>query len=181
MRDRHEEKVFDGKRFQVVRLAYTTDRGRCEREIVRHGGSVTIVPLVDADHVCLIRNFRPAVGRTLLELPAGTREPGEPVDVTARRELQEETGYTARTWQRLPGFFLSPGILDERMELFLARDLIPGAPRREAGEQIENAVLTWTEIDRRIADGTIEDAKTLIGLFHALRYLERGDAARAGR
>ncbi len=164
-----EIRLFEGKRFSVVRVRQATPTGIHEREIVRHIGSVTIVPLVDDDHVCLIRNERPAVGKTLIELPAGTREPGEPPQVTARRELAEETGYRASRWERLTGFYLSPGILDERMELFMARELTAGVPAREAGEQIENLVLSWSEIDRLIDEGGIEDAKTLVGLYLARR------------
>ncbi len=163
-----EELVFSGVRFRVVRLR----RDDRVREVVRHGGSVTIIPLLDRQRVCLIRNFRVAVGRRLLELPAGTREPDEPVEETARRELLEETGYRADRWERLPGFFVSPGILDERMELFLATGLTPGNPAREPGEEIENAILSWDEIERRIDSGEIEDAKTLVGLWHARRWLD---------
>ncbi len=163
-----EELVFSGVRFRVVRLR----RDDRVREVVRHGGSVTIIPLLDRERVCLIRNFRVAVGRRLLELPAGTREPDEPVEETARRELLEETGYRADRWERLPGFFVSPGILDERMELFLATGLTPGNPAREPGEEIENEILSWDEIERRIDSGEIEDAKTLVGLWHARRWLD---------
>lgn len=163
-----EELVFSGVRFRVVRLR----RDGRVREVVRHGGSVTIIPLLDRERVCLICNFRVAVGRRLLELPAGTREPGEPVEETARRELLEETGYRADRWERLPGFFVSPGILDERMELFLATELTPGNPAREEGEEIENQILSWDEIERRIDSGEIEDAKTLVGLWQARRWLD---------
>ena len=166
-----EQVLFRGKRFHVVRIMQAAENGPRARDVVRHGGSVTIIPLVDDDHVCLIRNFRVAVGRALIELPAGTREPGEPVEATARRELTEETGYRAARWEQLPGFYLSPGILDERMELFLARDLTAGERAREAGEEIENLVLSWAEIDKCIASGEIEDAKTLVGLCHARRRL----------
>ena len=169
-----EEQVFSGVRFHVVRVR----QGARVREIVRHPGSVTIVPLVDENRICLIRNYRIAVEKTLLELPAGTREPGEPPEETARRELLEETGYRAATWERLPGFYVSPGILDERMELWLATDLTSGAPSREEGEEIENVEMSWVEIDERIDSGEIEDAKTLVGLWHARRWLDRRRSCR---
>ena len=171
---REEERVFSGVRFHVVRLL----QGARVREIVRHPGSVTIVPVVDEDRICLIRNYRIAVGKTLLELPAGTREPEEPPEETARRELLEETGYHAAIWERLPGFYVSPGILDERMELWLATDLTSGAPAREEGEEIENVEMSWLEIDQRIDSGEIEDAKTLVGLWHARRWLDRRRSCR---
>ena len=107
---------------------------------VVHPGSVAILPLVDDDHLCLIRNRRLTVGQTIIEVPAGTREPGEPPLETARRELEEETGYRAAKWEELVEFYASPGILSERMYVYVARDLTPGEPRREANEEIENLV-----------------------------------------
>ncbi len=115
-------------RFRVVRQRSLGSDGRDHmKDTVQHPGSVTILPLVDDHRVCLIRNFRVAVGKTLIELPAGTREPDEDPAVTAGRELIEETGYRARVIEKLREFVMSPGILNERMHLFLARDLTPGA------------------------------------------------------
>ena len=88
-----------------------------------------------------------------------------PAAEKAQRELAEETGYRARHWEKLHEFFLSPGVLDERMHLFLARVLELGTPAREANEQIENLVLPWSEAMRMVADGRIHDAKTLIALL----------------
>lgn len=168
-----EKTLFTGSRFQVVRLQQVTARGDHSRDIVRHPGSVTIIPLLPENRVCLIRNFRVAVGKPLLELPAGTREPGEDPQVTAVRELEEETGYRANHIERLMGFYVSPGFVDERMELFLATDLTPGPPAREIGEEIENVILDWTAIETEIDAGRIEDAKTLAGLWLARRWLDR--------
>ncbi len=152
--------------FQVDRLTYTDSRGReLTRDIVSHPGSVAIVPLIDRDRVCLIRNFRPGVMQTLVELPAGTREEGEAPQDTARRELQEETGYSAAHLEYLLGFHVSPGILAEQMSLYLATGLTPGPPQREPGEEIENLVATRAEVMEWIRDGTICDAKTLVGLL----------------
>ncbi len=132
---------------------------------IEHPGAVAIIPLLDDDHVCLIRNNRLAVGKTLIELPAGTLEPAELPQRTAERELQEETGYTAAHWHELNGFFMSPGILNERMHLFVARSLTPGLPAREAGEEIDNLVVSWDEAIAMALRGEIEDAKSLAGLL----------------
>ncbi len=132
---------------------------------IEHPGAVAIIPLLDGDRVCLIRNNRLAVGKTLVELPAGTLEPAELPQRTAERELQEETGYTAANWHELNGFFMSPGILNERMHLFVARDLTPGLPAREAGEEIDNLVVSWDEAIAMALRGEIEDAKSLAGLL----------------
>jgi len=103
--------------------------------------------------------------KTLVELPAGTREAGEAPQDTARRELQEETGYSATHLEYLLGFQVSPGILAEHMSLYLATGLTPGPPRREPGEEIENLVVTHAEVMEWIRDGTICDAKTIVGLL----------------
>ncbi|HEY6564249.1 MAG TPA: NUDIX hydrolase [Pirellulaceae bacterium] len=163
--------LFAGPIFRVDRLRYrASDGGVRVRDVVRHPGSVVIVPIVDPGHVCLIRNYRCAVEQTLWELPAGTREPHELPEETARRELQEETGYCAERWTRLHEFFPAPGILDERMSLFLAEGLTPGPPRREPGEEIENVILSWSELRRMVHDREFTDAKTLLGLFLVQAY-----------
>jgi ADP-ribose pyrophosphatase len=136
------------------------------KDVVEHPGAVVILPLVDDGRVCLIRNYRVAVGRSLVELPAGTLEPGEDPAVTARRELVEETGYRADRVEKLCEFFMSPGILNERMHLYLATGLVPGEAALEPGEQIETLVVGWDEAMRMALDGSIEDAKSLVGLLH---------------
>ena len=160
------EILLQTRRFDVVRQSYVTADGRRHtREIVRHPGAVTILPILTDGRICLIRNYRAAVGRTLIELPAGTLEPDEDPAETARRELQEETGYSAGTVTKLCDFFMSPGILRERMAVFLATDLTPGEPRLESGEQIEPLLVTWAEALKLVATGQIEDAKTLAALL----------------
>jgi ADP-ribose pyrophosphatase len=123
------------------------------------------LPLVDENHVCLIRNYRLAVDEELIELPAGTIDPPEsPLD-TAERELIEETGYRARSIEKLHDFWVSPGILNERMHFFVARDLEPGPARPERGEQIRTLVVPWHEALEMIDSNQIRDAKTIVGLL----------------
>lgn len=158
--------LFRGKIFSVVRWRGTTPSGAiAEREFVQHPGAVVVIPVVDDHHVCLIRNFRGAVGQTLTELPAGTLEPGESPAATAARELTEETGYTAERIDELTAFFMSPGILNERMHLFVATGLTEGEPAREDNEEIDNLIVTWEEALQMVVDGRIQDAKTLVGLL----------------
>jgi ADP-ribose pyrophosphatase len=160
------------------KLLLTTDRFRVEevrqtlagggirkRAIVRHPGAVAIIPLVDADHVCLIRNYRISVEQTLLEIPAGTLEPGEPPSETAQRELREETGYTADKLTPVAAFYLSPGIVDEKMHVFAAEGLTAGEAAREPGEEIENLIVPWQEALQMIVMGRIQDAKTIAALL----------------
>lgn len=158
--------VLEGSRFDVHELELTGSDGKTYRkEVVRHPGAVVLLPLLSRDRVVLIENHRPSVDETLLELPAGTREPKESPEETASRELIEETGYRAGTLIKVHEFFSAPGICDELMHLYVAHDLTPGEPEREATESIENRVATRDEITRWLAEGRIRDAKTLIGLY----------------
>ena len=163
----HPERIIhQGNRLNLHAVEIAGDDGQTHvHEIVRHRGAVVLLPLLDRDTVVLIENYRPAVRETLLELPAGTREPEESPERTAARELAEETGYTARQLNELHEFYSSPGISDERMHLFVARELTAGEAQREATEQIENRVATRQEIRQWIAQGRIRDGKTLIGLY----------------
>ena len=159
------------RRFRVEAVQKTTPDGASrQREVIRHAGSVAMVPVVDDDHVCLIRNFRVSVGQTLVEIPAGTLEPGEDPRAAAFRELAEETGYRAEEMELLAACYLSPGILDERMHVFVATGLTLGETAREPGEQIENLVVTWAEAVRQIREGTIQDAKTIVGILGYLQF-----------
>ena len=161
------EVLFEGRRFRVERLVQTMPDGSGHvREVVRHPGAVVILPLLDDGRICFVRNYRVAVGRMLVELPAGTREPGEDPAVTAVRELAEETGYRAGQLEHLITFWMSPGILDEQMHLYLARSLQPGPTALDAGEDIQSLLCTWDEALRMARQGEIRDAKSLVGLLY---------------
>ena len=158
--------LLETPRFRVVRRQQRLADGQLRpREVVEHSGSVVILPMIDANHVCLIENFRIAVGRTLIELPAGTLEAGEDPAECAQRELIEETGYRAGRIVPLCEFLVSPGILSERMYAFLATDLTAGPMALEAGEQIVTRLAAWPDALAMAADGRIEDAKTLVSLL----------------
>ena len=160
------EVLLETKRFRVVRVTEScTDGSRREREVVRHPGCVVIVPLVSAQEICLVEVVRVAVGRTLLELPAGTLDRVESLEEAARRELAEETGYRAGRIESAGAMWMSPGILRERMHLFVAEDLVAGPQALEPGEQIRTRVVTWDEAIAMCLDGRIDDAKTIAGLL----------------
>lgn len=158
--------VYKGIRFHVQRVW----QGKRPRDIVRHPGAAVILPLVDSQHVCLIKNYRVAVGQTLLELPAGTLEPDEPPEQTAARELQEETGYRAGKLQLLTTYFPSPGVMDEKMYVYLASELELSEPAREEGEEIENHVVRLADSRQMIRDGRINDGKTIAGLLYYFAF-----------
>ena len=167
--------LFKALRFRVEEVEQIDDDGaRHIKHIARHPGACVLIPLVSAHEICLIENFRAAVNRTLLELPAGTLEPPEPPHETALRELVEETGYEAAELRLIHRFYMSPGILDEAMYVYVASDLSPGEKRLEAGEQIQTRICTLAEIDRMLCHGLIQDAKTIAALTYYLRYMECG-------
>jgi ADP-ribose pyrophosphatase len=147
---------------QSVRLS---DGSVKEREVVLHPGSVALVPMVDHDHVCLLKNFRHSANTTLIEIPAGTVDPGESPDVTAPRELAEETGYRAGKITRLTDWWVSPGVCTERMVLYLCEELTLGATDHQPDEQIEPWIVPWEEAIAMVLDGRIIDAKTIAGLL----------------
>ncbi len=147
---------------QSVQLA---DGTLAEREVVIHRGAVALVPMVDDEHVCLVENHRYAVGKTLLEVPAGTIDAGESPDQTAERELQEETGYRAGRMRRLRDWYVSPGVMTERMYLFLCEDLAPGPQDLELDERLKPVIVGWDQAVAMVEDGRIEDAKTMLALL----------------
>jgi len=156
-------------RLELVEVELPGGR-RTIREIVRHPGAAVILSLLDLDgqeHLLLVRQYRKAVEEAFWELPAGTLEPGEtPLDC-AQRELVEETGYRAAEWRELLSFYPSPGVLGERMTLFLATDLQPVASEDRAApedEFIQLGSFTLSAAFDLIADGGIKDAKTIIGV-----------------
>ncbi len=158
--------LLETRRFRVVRVTEPcTDGSRRDREVVQHPGCVVIVPLVSEHEICLVEVVRVAVGRTLLELPAGTLDRVESLEEAARRELAEETGYRAGRMVSAGAMWMSPGILRERMHLFVADDLIPGPQALEPGEQIRTRVVTWDEAIAMCLDGRIDDAKTIAGVL----------------
>ena len=133
--------------------------------VIRHPGAVVILPFVDDQRICLIVNHRRAVNEKLIELPAGTREPGEPARLTACRELAEETGYRATTMEPLFEYLVSPGIMDEKMDAFVARGLVPGQQSLMEDEEIETLVVEMGQALEWIREGKIRDAKTLATLL----------------
>ena len=152
-------------RGRKIEVALETEVGpggeEIRRDIILHPGAVAVLPLVDVDHVCLVRHRRPAVGCTLLEVPAGTLERDELPERAAPRELEEETGYRAGVWRKLAEFYPSPGLLSELTHLYLASDLTPGPARPEADEDLEPLVVEWRQAVAWALDGTLRDAKTL--------------------
>lgn len=158
--------VHRGRKIQVLLDDTTLPDGQTvKRDIILHPGAVAILPVIDDDNICLLRNHRFIVGEALLEIPAGTLEPGEPPDQASVRELAEETGYQAGRWSKLTVFYPSPGVLDERTHLYVARDLSPGPMNLEPEEKLEPQIVSFADALSWALTGVIRDAKTLIALL----------------
>jgi len=167
----HRGRSFSFKRDEVQLL----NGRRTFRDIVDHPGAVAIIPVLPDGRVALVRQYRYAVRKSLLELPAGTLEQGEsPVDC-ARRELREETGYEAGTIKELLSFYTAPGYSSEMIHIFLARNLTEVGAEAEMDENIEVEPMELDEILRLIDENIIEDAKTMCGIFALFR--ETGERA----
>lgn len=167
------ERVFTGSLFSVDVETWTDPERR--REIVRHLGAVAVVPVTADDDVILVRQYREAIRRNLLEVPAGVLDvPGEEPESAAIREVEEETDLKVRAIRPLHPIHTSPGFVDEAIHLFLAE--VEGEPRPQADEGITEVVrLPLAEAVRRVHTGEIDDAKTALALLLAERVLRGED------
>lgn len=146
---------------------------RTVREVLTHPGAVCMVPVMDDGSLLLVTQHRPAAGRRLLELPAGTLEPGEPPEKTAARELQEEVGHSAASIEHLGGFFVAPGYTSEYIHLYICNGLAASKLPGDEDEDIEVERLTLVEALAAVESGRICDAKSVIGILRYARRLNR--------
>ncbi len=167
--------VFRGSKIDLaLQSVVLADGSLAEREVVVHRGAVALVPLVDRDHVCLVKNHRYAVGATLLEVPAGTIDEGETPEQTAHRELAEETGFRAGGLTYLRDWYVSPGVMTERMYLFVCEQLQAGPTDHQPDERLETVILPWYDALAMAHDGRIKDAKSMLALFLCEAWLRSG-------
>jgi ADP-ribose pyrophosphatase len=148
------------------------DGGTAKRELVRHPGAVAVVPLI-GDDVLMVRQFRVAAGRVMLEVPAGTLNPGEDPRLCAERELQEETGFRPGQLESLGGIFVAPGYTTEFIHLFLATDLLESRLEMDDDEFIELVRMPLENVLAMIDRGEIEDGKSTSALLKVARRLGR--------
>jgi ADP-ribose pyrophosphatase len=168
----HLEPVYQGRIIQLGIESITMPNGvSVELEIVRHPGGAAIVALDSSDRVCLLRQYRHAAGGWIWELPAGKLEPGEPAETTAARELIEEAGLQASRWDLLGRLIATPGFCDEIIHLFLAQDLTEVTSQPEVHELFEIHRIPFETAIEQVYDGTIYDAKTMLGLTLAAHRL----------
>jgi 8-oxo-dGDP phosphatase len=174
-----EEELFRARVFRVVRFGVRDPDGdEFDRFVVRHPGAVSVVPVHDDGSVTLVRQYRAAVDDLVLEIPAGLLDrDGEEPEQAARRELAEEAGLEASSWQPLIGTWNTPGVSDQHTTIFLATGLTPCAPRPDGAEErfisIERVVLA--DLDSLVADGRLRDETTVLGLYLARARLAAKD------
>ena len=158
--------AYDGPFLKVLRDQVSLPNGaHSYREYIRHPGAVVILPLLDDGSVLLERQFRYPLGRLFVEFPAGKIDPGEDVLACAKRELQEETGYTAANWQFICTIHNAIAYSDEHLELFVASGLTAGPAQLDEGEFLETFTASVPELLEMVRRGEVTDVKTIIGAF----------------
>jgi ADP-ribose pyrophosphatase len=167
------ERPWTGKRIAIrVDEVERADGHRTRREIVEHPGAVAILAW-DGERLAMVRQWRHATGQALLEIPAGTVEADEPPAETARRELAEECGLAAATWEDGPQFYTAPGFCTELMHVYLATDLTDAPSLADPDEQLEPSWMTLADALVAIDAGHVVDAKSLAGISWLARRLGR--------
>lgn len=158
--------IFDHKIIELVRdTVRFPDGHEAERVVVRHPGAVALIAIDEDGRWLLVRQYRHPTGKSLLEIPAGTREPNERSESTAARELREETGYAAASIVHLGGAWMAPGFFGEYIEFYVATDLKKSPLPQDEDEYIgQPEQMTEEEIETAIRTGDISDAKTMIAL-----------------
>jgi ADP-ribose pyrophosphatase len=170
-----EENLLEAWLFRVDRFHVLDPDGHpFDRFVIRHPGAVTVVPVHDDGTVTLVRQYRAAVDDLVLEIPAGTRDKGdETEEATARRELAEEAGLEAATWERLIGTWNTPGVSDQLTTIFLATGLTPTQSHPDGIEEGFMSVerIPLADLDRLVAEGALRDETTVLGLYMARERL----------
>jgi len=166
------QQIYRGRVVKLDLVNVTLPDGQTsQREIITHPGAVAIVALDDAKNVLMVRQYRLAAGRVMLEIPAGTLEPDEAPIVCAERELQEETGYKPQNLTPIGGIFVAPGYTTEYIHLFRASNLIESRLEMDSDEFIEVIKIPFSQALDMVDKGEIQDAKSIAGLLRVARLM----------
>ncbi|PSL43284.1 ADP-ribose pyrophosphatase [Salsuginibacillus halophilus] len=157
----NKETIYEGRVFNVELHDVKLPNGETSRrEVVKHPGAVAIAPVTSDNKILLVQQFRKPLEKMIYELPAGKREAGEEAAVTARRELEEETGVSAEALHWVTSFYTSPGFADELIDIYTAEGLTTGEAHTEEDEFVNVVELSLEEAEKLVENGGIHDAKT---------------------
>jgi ADP-ribose pyrophosphatase len=165
--------VYHGKVFELIRENVTLENGTTtDVEFIEHPGATAVIPFLDDNRIVLLKQYRHALKKHIWEIPAGTLDPQEEIISCAKRELIEETGYSAGQWHRLGEITPVPGYSNERIHIFLATELQPADQNLDEDEVIQVLAVDFLKAIEMIGDGEIQDAKSIAGLFLASQWLK---------
>jgi ADP-ribose pyrophosphatase len=167
----NRERVYEGKAFKVARVTLQNDEGKqVIREVIEHPGAACIIPMMDKDTVLLVEQWRIGAKKPLWEIPAGTLDDGEDPLACAARELEEETGYKADKIEHLFTLYPSPGILDEKMHIFVATGLKAGKQNLDDDEDIRTKEFTFKDLRMQMKANNLKDGKTIAALGYLMVF-----------
>jgi ADP-ribose pyrophosphatase len=167
----NRQNVYDGKLFKVARVTLQNDAGNeVTRDVIEHPGAACVIPMLDKDTVLLIEQWRIGAKRPLWEIPAGTLDPGEDPLACAARELEEETGFKAGKLEHLFTMFPSPGILDEKMHIFIATELSKGEQKLDDDEDIKIKPFSFRDLRVQLKANNLKDGKTIAALGYLMVF-----------
>lgn len=168
------ESIYKGHVVHLLREGVDMPDGRSvDFEVVRHAPATAILAIDDQERVIFVHQFRHAIGGQIWEVPAGIMEEGEEPLTCARRELREETGFSADEWIALGKMYTAPGFCDEIIYLFLARGLTAGSQNLDHNEFLQPHAIPMTEVRRMVAAGEIDDSKSIVALYRAAEHLQK--------
>ena len=164
------KRIYKGYCFDVVRDAVRWPNGlKLDRDLIIHAGVSVMIPVVDKEHIILIRQFRYGAGKALWEIPAGTIHENETPLACAKREMEEEIGYQAKRWKKITAVYPSPGFNTEVIHCYAAYGLLKTKTNREEDEILSPRVFSFAKLRKMICQKEIQDAKSLIPLFYYLK------------
>lgn len=165
-------RIYDGRVLNLrVDKVILNDGQPATREVVEHRGAAAIVPLLEDNQVVLVRQYRYPISQNLLEIPAGTLEPGESPNDCARRELEEEAGFKCEELNKIFECYVAPGYSTEKIHFYIARNLSRSNPNPDQDERINVEIIPLTEVVNKIRKGEICDAKTICAIFRTLDFI----------
>ncbi len=168
------ERIYEGAIINLRRDEVTVQNGTSKREIIEHNGGAVLAAITEAGKLVMVRQYRKAAGRVMLEVPAGKIDPGEAPEAAAKRELKEETGYTAGKIEFLMQFYPSVGYSEEILYLYLCTELAAGETHFDENEAIDIEEYEVNKLYKMAMDGDLQDAKTIIAILTVKNLIAEG-------